>query len=138
MLNLTTPALLFPAISLLLLAYTNRYLALASIIRNLYDDYQQQPSDKIVLQIGTLRRRIALIKWMQSMGVGSLFLCVVAMFLIYTSWPQAAQMAFGASLLLLISSLGMSLLELRMSTDALNILLSDLVAAERARDKNPH
>ncbi|GHD77019.1 DUF2721 domain-containing protein [Vogesella fluminis] len=138
MLNLTTPALLFPAISLLLLAYTNRYLALASIIRNLYDDYQQQPSDKIVLQIGTLRRRIALIKWMQSMGVASMFLCVVAMFLIYTSWPQAAQVAFGASLLLLISSLGMSLLELRMSTDALNILLSDLVAAERARDKNPH
>ncbi|MGM8062554.1 DUF2721 domain-containing protein [Vogesella indigofera] len=138
MLNLTTPALLFPAISLLLLAYTNRYLALASIIRNLYDDYQQQPSDKLVRQIGNLRRRIALIKWMQSMGVGSLFLCVVAMFQIYTGWPQAAQMTFGTSLLLLISSLGMSLLELRMSTDALNILLSDLVAAERARDKSPH
>lgn len=138
MLNLTTPALLFPAISLLLLAYTNRYLALASIIRNLYDDYQQTPSDKLVRQIGNLRRRIALIKWMQSMGVGSLFLCVVAMFQIYTGWPQAAQITFGTSLLLLISSLGMSLLELRMSTDALNILLSDLVAAERARDKSPH
>lgn len=138
MLNLTTPALLFPAISLLLLAYTNRYLALASIIRNLYDDYQQQPSDKLVQQIGNLRRRIALIKWMQSMGVGSLFLCVVAMFQIYTGWPQAAQLTFGTSLLLLISSLGMSLLELRMSTDALNILLSDLVAAECARAKNPH
>lgn len=138
MLNLTTPALLFPAISLLLLAYTNRYLALASIIRNLYDDYQQTPSDKLVRQIGNLRRRIALIKWMQSMGVASLFLCVVAMFLIYTGWPQAAQITFGTSLLLLISSLGMSLLELRMSTDALNILLSDLVAAERARDKSPH
>ncbi|WP_374497979.1 DUF2721 domain-containing protein [Vogesella indigofera] len=135
MLNLTTPALLFPAISLLLLAYTNRYLALASIIRNLYDDYQQTPSDKLVRQIGNLRRRIALIKWMQSMGVGSLFLCVVAMFQIYTGWPQAAQITFGTSLLLLISSLGMSLLELRMSTDALNILLSDLVEAEQTRAK---
>ncbi len=135
MLNLTTPALLFPAISLLLLAYTNRYLALAGIIRNLYDDYQQTPNDKLVRQIGNLRRRIALIKWMQSMGVGSLFLCVVAMFQIYTGWPQAAQLTFGTSLLLLISSLGMSLLELRMSTDALNILLSDLIAAEDARKK---
>ncbi len=135
MLNLTTPALLFPAISLLLLAYTNRYLALASIIRNLYDDYQQSPNDKLVRQIGNLRRRISLIKWMQSMGVGSLFLCVVAMFQIYTGWPQAAQITFGTSLLLLISSLGMSLLELRMSTDALNILLSDLVAAEQTRKK---
>ncbi|WP_147692532.1 DUF2721 domain-containing protein [Vogesella mureinivorans] len=135
MLNLTTPALLFPAISLLLLAYTNRYLALAGIIRGLYDDYQQQPSDKLVQQIGNLRRRIALIKGMQSLGVGSLFLCVVAMFMIYTGWPQSAQYIFGVSLLLLIVSLGMSLLELRMSTDALNILLSDLVAAERERQR---
>ncbi|MBP7580309.1 DUF2721 domain-containing protein [Vogesella sp. XCS3] len=135
MLNLTTPALLFPAISLLLLAYTNRYLALAGIIRGLYDDYQQNPSDKLVQQIGNLRRRIALIKGMQSLGVGSLFLCVVAMFMIYTGWPQAAQYTFGVSLLLLIVSLGMSLLELRMSTDALNILLSDLVAAEARRQR---
>ena len=135
MLTLSTPALLFPAISLLLLAYTNRYLALASIIRGLYDDYQQAPSDNIVRQIGNLRSRIALIKWMQTLGVTSLFLCVVAMFMIYTDWPQQAQTVFGVSLLLLIASLGMSLLELRMSTDALNILLSDLVAAERVRAK---
>lgn len=135
MLSLTTPALLFPAISLLMLAYTNRYLALASIIRGLYDDYQQTPNDKLVQQIGNLRRRIALIKGMQSLGVGSLFLCVVAMFMIYTGWPQAAQYTFGVSLLLLIVSLGMSLLELRMSTDALNILLSDLVAAEARRQR---
>jgi len=137
MLNLTTPALLFPAISLLLLAYTNRYLALAGIIRNLYDDYQQSPNDKLVRQIGNLRRRISLIKWMQSMGVGSLFLCVVAMFQIYTGWPQAAQITFGTSLLLMMASLALSLVELRKSSDALNILLSDLVAAERARDKSP-
>lgn len=134
MLSLTTPALLFPAISLLMLAYTNRYLALASIIRGLYDDYQQTPNDKLVQQIGNLRRRIALIKGMQSLGVGSLFLCVVAMFMIYTGWPLAAQYIFGISLLLLIGSLALSLLELRMSTDALNILLSDLAAdAERQR-----
>lgn len=135
MLSLTTPALLFPAISLLMLAYTNRYLALASIIRGLYDDYQQTPNDKLVQQIGNLRRRIALIKGMQSLGVGSLFLCVVAMFMIYTGWPQAAQYIFGISLLLLIGSLALSLLELRMSTDALNILLSDLAAADAERQR---
>lgn len=135
MLSLTTPALLFPAISLLMLAYTNRYLALASIIRGLYDDYKQTPNDKLVQQIGNLRRRIALIKGMQSLGVGSLFLCVVAMFMIYTGWPQAAQYIFGVSLLLLIGSLALSLLELRMSTDALNILLSDLAAADAERQR---
>jgi len=135
MLSLTTPALLFPAISLLMLAYTNRYLALASIIRGLFDDYQQTPNDKLVQQIGNLRRRIALIKGMQSLGVGSLFLCVVAMFMIYTGWPLAAQYIFGISLLLLIGSLALSLLELRMSTDALNILLSDLAAADAKRQR---
>ena len=135
MLSLTTPALLFPAISLLLLAYTNRYLALASVIRGLYDDYQQSPDDKLVQQIGNLRRRIALIKGMQTLGVGSLFLCVVAMFMIYTGWPLAAQHIFGISLLLMIGSLAMSLLELRMSTDALNILLSDLAAADAKRQR---
>lgn len=136
MLNLTTPALLFPAISLLLLAYTNRYLALAGVIRNLYEDYRAEPSDSIMQQIGSLRRRIALIKWMQGVGVGSLFLCVVAMFLIYTGWPQSAQLVFGISLLMLIVSLGLSLLELRESTDALNILLSDVAAAEDARGRD--
>lgn len=125
-LSLTTPALLFPAISLLLLAYTNRFLGLASIIRNLYVDYQREQHPHILLQIGNLRTRIILIKWMQFLGVGSLFLCVVAMFQIYTGWRGLAQLSFGISLLSMIASLALSLVELGRSSDALNILLSDL------------
>ncbi|HJV07116.1 DUF2721 domain-containing protein [Paludibacterium denitrificans] len=131
-LNLTTPALLFPAISLLLLAYTNRFLGLAAIIRHLYDDYRKSRDQKILRQIGNLRTRIALIKWMQFLGVGSLFLCVVAMFQVYTGWPVLAQLSFGISLLLMIASLGISLAELVMSSDALKILLSDLEAQKEA------
>ena len=125
-LNLTTPALLFPAISLLLLAYTNRFLGLASIIRNLYTDYKEEQNPKILLQIGNLRTRIQLIKWMQILGIASLFLCALAMFQIYTGWQQWGEVSFGISLLLMISSLAISLLELVRSSDALNILLSDL------------
>ncbi|CUA81480.1 MULTISPECIES: DUF2721 domain-containing protein [Gulbenkiania] len=128
MISLTTPALLFPAISLLLLAYTNRYLALSSIVRQLYNDYQSNPDVKIVRQIGNLRRRILLIKWMQGLGMGSLFLCVVVMLQVYAGWEQAGHWVFGVSLVMMIASLGLSLVELRMSTDALNILLSDLEA----------
>ncbi|RXZ45051.1 DUF2721 domain-containing protein [Crenobacter cavernae] len=127
-LSLTTPGLLFPAISLLLLAYTNRYLALAGIIRELYEDYQAAPNHKIVLQIGNLRRRISLIKWMQALGIGSLFFTVVAMFQLYLGWSHSAQLTFGLSLALMIGSLAMSLIELKMSTEALNVLLSDLEA----------
>jgi ABC-type multidrug transport system fused ATPase/permease subunit len=125
-LSLTTPALLFPAISLLLLAYTNRFLGLASIIRHLFNDYQNNPEDKIIQQIGNLRSRINLIKWMQFLGVGSLFLCVVTMLQIYVQMAISAQYTFGVSLLLMMASLALSLLELRKSSDALNILLSDL------------
>lgn len=125
-LSLTTPALLFPAISLLLLAYTNRFLGLAGIIRHLFDDYQNNPEDKIIQQIGNLRSRINLIKWMQFLGVGSLFLCVVTMLQIYVEMAVSAQYTFGVSLLLMMASLALSLVELRMSSDALNILLSDL------------
>ena len=132
-LTLTTPGLLFPATSLLLLAYTNRYLALAGIIRHLYEDYQQAPSHKIIDQIGNLRLRISLIKWMQSAGVGSLFLTVISMFQLYVGWGHAAQTTFGLSLLLMMISLGLSLIELKMSTEALNILLSDLEAEQEAK-----
>ncbi|WP_293765022.1 DUF2721 domain-containing protein [uncultured Aquitalea sp.] len=134
LLSLNTPALLFPAISLLLLAYTNRFLGLAGIIRNLYTDYQQDHNPKILQQIGNLRTRIMLIKWMQFLGVASLFLCTLAMFQIYTGWPQTAEISFGASLLLMIASLAVSLWELVRSSDALNILLSDLEAeSEQAK-----
>ena len=134
-LNLTTPALLFPAISLLLLAYTNRFLGLASIIRNLYTDYKAEQNPKILLQIGNLRTRIQLIKWMQFLGIGSLFLCTMAMFQIYTGWQQLGELSFGISLLLMIASLGISLWELVRSSDALNILLSDLEAESHRQQK---
>ncbi|OWY38778.1 II family cellulose-binding protein [Xenophilus sp. AP218F] len=127
-LNLTTPALLFPAISLLLLAYTNRFLGLASIVRNLYEEYRDSQDPKILRQIGNLRTRINLIKWMQCLGIASLFLCSLAMFQIYTGWQAWGEITFGASLLCMLGSLGISLLELLRSSDALNILLSDLQA----------
>ncbi|WP_047248758.1 DUF2721 domain-containing protein [Chromobacterium subtsugae] len=132
-LTLSTPALLFPAISLLLLAYTNRFLGLAGIIRNLYEEYRDSQDPKILRQIGNLRTRITLIKWMQFLGIGSLFLCTVAMFQVYTGWQAWGEITFGVSLLCMIGSLAVSLLELVRSSDALNILLSDLQAEYERR-----
>jgi len=125
-LSLTTPALLFPAVSLLLLAYTNRYLGLAAIIRRLYDDHRASPSANLLKQIGSLRQRILLIQWMQGAGVLSLFLCVLTMFEIYVGARHLAGLTFGVSLLCMILSLALSLIELKSSSVALNILLSDL------------
>lgn len=130
-LTLTTPALLFPAISLLLLAYTNRFLTLASLIRSLHDRYAASHEAHVARQIANLRYRVRLIRNMQVLGVSSFLLCVLCMFLLYLQWPEAGALTFGAALLLLLGSLGLSLREVQVSVDALTLELQDL--EERSR-----
>jgi hypothetical protein len=124
--NLTTPALLFPAISLLLLAYTNRFLTLATLIRTLHAKYKEDPHDVLLGQIKNLRKRVILIRNMQAFGVLSLLLCVVCMFLIFANEQIAGRYTFGVSLILLIISLGLSVYEIQISVKALKLQLSDM------------
>lgn len=121
--NLTTPALLFPAISLLLLAYTNRFLTIAGLIRNLHKSYMKVPDVNIKAQIGNLTKRVNLIKNMQSFGIFSLLLCVLSMFLIYENLQTSGSIVFGISLILLMISLVLSIMEIQISVKALNIQL---------------
>ncbi|MBS9778209.1 MAG: DUF2721 domain-containing protein [Gammaproteobacteria bacterium] len=125
-LTLTTPAMMFPAISLLLLAYTNRYLTLSNRVRSLFDCYQEKPEDLVLLQIASMRSRLSLIRWMQVSGVTSLLLCVVVMFLIFIGLWLAAQITFIVGMLLMMVSLVLSVMELHVSNEALNILLSKI------------
>jgi hypothetical protein len=125
--NLNTPALLFPAISLLLLAYTNRFLAIANVVRKLHEDYQQNKGrDTALQQIRNLRRRLQYIRLMQGAGVFSFLLCVVCMYSIYNGWMEAAKYVFAASLLSLLFSLFCSLVEIFQSLNALEVLLHDV------------
>jgi hypothetical protein len=125
-LNLTTPALLFPAISLLLLAYTNRFLTLANLIRDLHARYTANPDQILLWQLRSLRYRVLLIKHMQGFGVASLLLCVVSMFALFVDWQLAGKVIFGVALLLMVVSLALSLREIQVSVDALNLRLSDI------------
>jgi hypothetical protein len=124
--TLTTPALLFPALSLLLLAYTNRFLSLADRVRGLKARYENSPHAHLRPQIENLRRRLVLLRNMQAVGTASMFGCVLTMFVLYAGWKQAGQLLFGASLLALLVSLGMALLEIQISVEALNIELDNL------------
>jgi hypothetical protein len=125
-LPLTTPALLFPAISLLLLAYTNRFLTLANLVRSLHDRYESKHEDHVRGQIANLRYRLKLIRNMQVAGVSSFFLCVLSMILLYMSQIPAGAVTFGAALILLLVSLGLSLREVQISIDALALELQDI------------
>lgn len=124
--NLATPALLFPAISLLLLAYTNRFLGLASLIRGLAARYQENRDRLLIGQIRNLRHRLTLIRRMQAFGVASIFVCVLCMFALFAGSALVGKVLFGISLILLMISLGLSFREIQLSTNALNIQLSTL------------
>ena len=135
-LTLTTPALLFPAISLLLLAYTNRFLVLAQLVRDLHSKYIKNPDQLLLGQIDNLKQRINLIKDMQFIGVSSFFLCVLSMHLIVFDKVFAAEIIFGISLFFLMASLGLSIREIQISVDALTLHLSDLEKEKRKSEGN--
>ena len=125
-LTLTTPALLFSAISLIMLAYTNRFLAYAAVIRNLHDKYLEKMDDSLIEQIKNLKLRLNLTRWMQIFGITSLLLCVLTMFLIYIKYQVLAVWIFGVALLLLILSLAFLVREIQISIRALSLHLSDI------------
>lgn len=124
--SLTTPALLFPAISLLLLAYTNRFIAIASLIRELYNRNKATPHPHIEGQLQSLRYRIRLVRNMQVSGVASFFGCVLCMFFLFLNLQLPAKITFAGSLILLLISLALSLREVQVSVDALSLQVHGL------------
>lgn len=125
--TINTPALLFPAISLIMLAYTNRFLSLASLIRNLHDKYKNDENKKVLhKQIKNLKYRLRLVKNMQFCGVMSILFCIVCMYLIYINEMSWAHAAFIIAILTFSFSLVLSLLEIIQSTKALELELSDM------------
>jgi hypothetical protein len=125
-LTLTTPALLFSAISLIMLAYTNRFLAYASVIRNLHDIYLEKKQVSLLRQIKNLKIRLNLTRWMQIFGISSLLCCVLTMFLIYVNQQIIAIYLFGFALILLIVSLALLIKEIQISAQALQHHIADI------------
>lgn len=129
--TITTPALVFPAISLVMLAYTNRFLALANRVRSLHEKYQNQEQKHIIHgQIKNLRYRLKLIKNMQALGVITFLSSILCMYLIYMNMMEAAKIIFAFSLLSFSASLALSLLEIQLSNKALELELSDMEGLE--------
>ncbi|MEA4995669.1 MAG: DUF2721 domain-containing protein [Petrimonas sp.] len=130
-LSLTTPSLLFSAISLLMLAYTNRFLSYAQLVRNLKEKVIEDKSSVALPQIANLRKRLNLIQSMQVYGIMRLLLCVVSMFYIYIKMYSAAGYIFGIALILLIVSLAICVREIQISMRSLNLHLHDMEEIEK-------
>ncbi|PKQ44806.1 DUF2721 domain-containing protein [Confluentibacter flavum] len=125
-LTLTTPAVLFSAISLIMLAYTNRFLAYAAVVRSLHDKYLKKKDKQLIKQIENIKRRLYLTRAMQIYGISSLLLCVLTMFLIYIKQQTIAVWVFGTALVLLIISLTLLIKEIQISVRALEHHISDI------------
>ena len=129
--TINTPALIFPAISLVMLAYTNRFLALSNRVRSLHDKYQNQEENHIIHgQIKNLRYRLKLIKNMQALGVLTFLSSILCMYFIYIQWMVVAHWVFAFSLFIFAASLALSLLEIQLSTRAIELELSDIEGLE--------
>lgn len=125
-LSITTPALLFSATSLILLAYTNRFLTVAGVIRELRKEYDKGNRRRIPEQIENLSRRVILIKYMQLMGISSLFASVFSMYLVYHQWAKLGEYMFGLSMILMLISLGLCAWEINISVNALQLNMSGM------------
>jgi len=132
-LTLSIPALLFPAISLSMLAYNARYLAIAALIRQLHRQYKERATVILGKQVRLLTRRLEIIKQMQAAAILSFLLSALSMLLIYVQWMFWANLFFGISLLALIVSLLLSFIDVQLSTKALGIQLSDMRGDELAK-----
>ena len=130
-LTLITPTFLFSAISLILLAFTNRFLSYAQLVRTLKDRYMEDQSAITHAQIMNLRKRLYLTKNMQMFGVASLLMCVVTMFLIYVGLHLISAYVFGIAIILLIISLSLSVWEIQISAKSLEIYLGDMENKKR-------
>ena len=124
--EISTPALLFPAISLLLLAYTNRFLTTGQLIRSISHQAREHGGQELSGQIENLKKRLELTKWMQFFGVVSMLMCTISMFALFLEFYAVGKQIFGLSLLIMCLSLCISLWEVYISSNALDLELKDL------------
>lgn len=131
-LELSTPALLFPAIAILMLGYVNRYIGAANVIRSFKKDYDSgYKHNDLTKQLNILKKRIELMRGMLLVGASSLILACLSMLFIFVNNQLAGKGAFGLSLLGLVLSLFASLYETSLSNRSLILEIDDMIHREK-------
>jgi len=118
--TISTPALVFPALSVLMLAYTNRFIAISKRVRALHAEHKNNPQKRLLKQIQSLHKRLLYIRNMQFMAISGFLINMVSIFLILIGQTMVATLLFGISLLCIIISLLVSVLEIHRSVQAMS------------------
>ena len=123
--TISTPALVFPALSVLMLAYTNRFIAISKRVRALHAEHKNNPAKNLKKQIKSLHKRLMFIRNMQVLAITGFLINMISIFLILISLPKVATVLFGVGLLAIIGSLLISVLEINMSVQAMSFELEE-------------
>jgi len=133
-LTISTPGLIFPSISFLLIAYSNRFLAIATLIRDLKTKFSENKEEILLQQIKNLRYRLKLIRWMQAVAVFGMLMALMSIFALYLGHEAAGHVLFIMAAVLVATSLSIALVEIMFSGRALDYELQDI--QDHFRKKN--
>ena len=125
------PALLFPAIPLMMISFGNRYTSLATLIRKIHDKLITTKSSELVIdhyfdQIKILTRRLTLVRSVQTLSGISFLFNLLTIFTNYINIEVLALNFFGLSVLVFSIAIILFIYEIQLSTKALSKHLEDL------------
>lgn len=125
MLELSTPALVFPALSVLMLAYTNKFIAISKRVRALHAEHLKNPSKRVHKQIKSLDKRMKYIRNMQICALSGFSSNIISIAMIFVGLDLFAMIFFSLGLILVLCSLIICIIEIYLSVQAMSVLLEE-------------
>ena len=131
-LDLTTSALLFPAIPLLMITFGTRFTVVSELIRKIHDEYAADidlddvRAKRMLGEISALKKRLWMIQINQTLSSLSFFFNLLPMFALYMGNQNLAKTIFGIALALLMLAVVLFIIEISIAVRSLNLQLSDL------------
>ena len=124
----TVTALMFPAIPLLMVVYSNRFHTLSRLIRELHDEhvYEKHIPAEWKKQFINLSRRISILRWTIMFAAFGFLFNMLTVFALYLNELFLARVIFGSCCLSMIISIIFFIREIQISTNALNLHMSDM------------
>ena len=131
-LDLTTAALVLPAIPFLMLTFGTRFTVVTELIRKIHDEYAANidlddvRAKRMLGEISTLKKRLLMIQVNQTLASLSFFVNLSTVFSLYMGNQYLAKLLFGIVLGLLMLAIILFIIEIGIATKSLNLHLSDL------------
>ena len=124
----TVAALMFPAIPLMMTMYSNRFHTLSALIRKIHDQYtfEKKIPPEWENQLHVLNKRTNYLKYVMGFSAFGFLFNMLTVFALYLDTLFIARVIFGSCCLSMIVSIIFFIREIQISTNALNLHMSDM------------